>query len=721
MAQPMYIGASPDLPSGVLVITVLTSPGRFSCPKDCHYCPNEPGQPRSYLSTEPAVLRGNQNNWDAVMQFNDRAETLYKNGHIVDKIELLVLGGTWSGYPVDYQEEFVRDLFYAANVFQADGPPRERKNLEDEQKENETASARIIGLTLETRPDFINRSELRRLRRYGCTRVQIGIQHVDDSVLIKINRGCTLSQCVEAIRMLKDAAFKVDIHIMPDLPGSYPELDKKMFEWILGTPWLQADQWKIYPCEVTPFSTIEKWYQEGLFVPYGEKDHEKLVDLLLSVKRSVHPWIRLNRVIRDIPNQSIIAGNAKTNLRQILMDEMSKRLLECKCIRCREVKDKLIKGIPILKIRRYDSTGGQEYFLSFETEDESTIFGFLRLRLPGQKPSAAEHPQNDAQEYPGADNDLHGFLKSSGLGANNSLDTRDTLSEEGGCTQMEVTRKEKAERRKIRKQKPVFPDLVNSALIRELHVYGQLVAHDEQKPVDDKRHQHTGMGRKLILAAEVIAFNYGYRKIAVIAGIGTREYYRGSKYTLEKTYMSKTLSAVSVYKHLYHISKTYPTSATAGDSLLPPPPDVSESTTKSDEDTTVVVSPVFTRLTVQKINLAQAVHTLRETLPPAVDMTSSSRLRTERKTNRSAKLKSSRTGERSNASDVNVTIAERRRLSSGPDIALNVLAILGFELEPTSIPSSPMKKIHYWINFSGIALAVGVVAVCALYRFRRWR
>ena len=300
--------------SGVVVITVVTAPGEFSCPADCHYCPNEPGQPRSYLSTEPAVARANQNRFCAVRQFFDRAAVLAKQGHIVDKVEIIVLGGTWSYYPVRYQEDFCRDLFYAANLFDeervrnakasdiVDGgsvagteansvinqataaagdevvdltewdfaagealyrlftKKRERRDILSEQTENERAKTKIIGLTLETRPDHINRGEVRRLRRYGCTRVQIGVQHTDDQILEYVNRGSTLVQAQNAVALLKNSCFKVDIHLMPDLPSSSVQRDLRMFDFVLHTDKLQADHWKIYPCEVTPFTRIEQWY-----------------------------------------------------------------------------------------------------------------------------------------------------------------------------------------------------------------------------------------------------------------------------------------------------------------------------------------------------------------------------------------------------------------------------------------------------------------------------
>eukprot|EP01052_Picozoa_sp_SAG31_P018802 SAG31_NODE_1347_length_8693_cov_32.744938_1_plen_358_part_00 len=265
--------------SGVLVVTVLTAPHpaftdpatgnfvtqSFSCEWNCYYCPNEPGQPRSYLHDEPSVLRANMNRFDPVLQFVDRCATLAQNGHPVDKVELLVLGGTWTSYPIAYQEEFVRDLFFAANTFLNRGQStvdtsselRPRLSLKEEQAINETASVKIIGLTLETRPDTIldaGGETLVQLRKYGCTRVQLGLQHTDDNILRKINRGCSTAQAIEAIGLLKDSGFKVDVHLMPNLPGATPKLDREMFDRLLFDPLLQADQWKIYPCEIVPWT-----------------------------------------------------------------------------------------------------------------------------------------------------------------------------------------------------------------------------------------------------------------------------------------------------------------------------------------------------------------------------------------------------------------------------------------------------------------------------------
>lgn len=329
--------------SGVLVVTIITHPHKFSCKYDCHYCPNEPNQPRSYLSTEPAILRANQNNFDVICQFFNRTTTLVNNGHVADKIEVLVLGGTWSCYDIAYQEEFIRDVYYAANIYPVLKDRRKKLTLKEEQEINEKSNCRIIGLTLETRPDQINKDELLRLRYYGCTRVQLGIQHIDDVILKKVNRQCTLKDCIRAIYLLKENGFKVDIHLMPDLPYSDVYKDIHMFKYVLSSTDLQADQWKIYPCEITPFTKIEKWYNNNEYKPYFETNKNLLISVILLVKKSIHPWIRLNRVIRDIPNPSIIAGNNITNMRQLIANEMNIRNIFCQCIRCKEVKNQEIE------------------------------------------------------------------------------------------------------------------------------------------------------------------------------------------------------------------------------------------------------------------------------------------------------------------------------------------------------------------------------------------
>mmetsp|Transcript_2602 Transcript_2602/g.2960 ORF Transcript_2602/g.2960 Transcript_2602/m.2960 type:complete len:676 (+) Transcript_2602:94-2121(+) len=512
--------------SGVLVITVLTSPypkfggktQRFSCEWNCYYCPNEPDQPRSYLHDEPSVLRANRNGFDAVLQFYDRAMTLSMNGHPVDKIELLILGGTWASYPHEYQEEFIRDLFYAANTFFCPPPKRERFSLDIEKSKNETARCKIIGITLETRPDCINSEEIKRFRRYGCTRVQIGVQHTDNGVLEKINRGCTTEDTKKALKLLKDSCYKIDIHLMPNLPGSNPEKDAEMFRQVLYDPDLQADQWKIYPCEVTPWTVIQKWFESGEYVPYGE---EKLSEVLIDAKTKVHPWIRLNRVVRDIPSQYIIGGVNKPSMRQDVLKQMQSMGLHCRCIRCREVKGKkdLVQEAE-LKVRKYEASGGLEYFISFETPDEKTIFGFARLRIVKQ----ADNPKEN----------------------NTDIEERVPRSKEKSTSGRRVRSKSPhASKRRLRKTKQKtgkhfsdnveydvpFPELRGAALVRELHVYGQLVP--TQNDGARASSQHVGFGKRLMFKAEELASQHKeVNKIAVISGVGVRNFYRKIGYEL---------------------------------------------------------------------------------------------------------------------------------------------------------------------------------------------
>lgn len=488
--------------SGVLVITLFTSPypeyiredgtivkQSFSCAWNCAYCPAEPGQPRSYLKGEPGVLRGNRNHFDCVAQMWDRMDTLSTIGHPVDKLEIIVLGGTWASYPLLYREAFLRDAYYAANIYWDVGEARPKGSLEEEIRLNWDAKVRVIGLTLETRPDTISPAMIQHFRRVGCTRVQLGIQHLDDAVLKRIRRQCPTEHTIKAIQMLKDHGFKVDAHWMPNLPSSTVELDRSMLiERLLGVRWtesgpvkrweqngecwesyqlmapeLQVDQWKVYPCALVPWTDIEKWYKEGTYVPYNGAELERL---LVDMKQLVFPWIRLNRIIRDIPKDYILNEGEHGNMRQELGDIMKKDGTRCMCIRCREVKEQAWDGSYQTVVRMYPSSGGTEYFISAESRDHYQLYGFVRLRLP-----------------------------SSG--------------------------------------RRVFKELEGSAFIRELHVYGQL----ETVGTHKDQVQHRGLGRHLMSVAERIAKEGGYTKMAVIAGEGTRRYYEKLGYKNEGAYM----------------------------------------------------------------------------------------------------------------------------------------------------------------------------------------
>ena len=383
--------------SGVIVVTILTSGspeyiddegnkkiGKFSCKHDCAYCPNEKAhkgnnwvdQPRSYLYSEPAVLRANENNFDPILQFNSRVSTLIKMGHIVDKVELIVLGGTWSNYHKNYKDTFITSTYYAANTYYE---KRGMLSLEEEITLNERAKIHIIGLTLETRPDTINLNEILEFRRYNCTRVQIGVQHTNNEVLKKIKRGHTIETVYKAIKILKDNGYKIDIHLMPNLPGSSYELDKEMLDESLYDERLQVDQYKIYPTAIIPWTKIKEWYDEGKYIPY---DDLLLFQLIKEFKIKVQKWKRLNRIIRDIPSTYISGGykHQYVNMRQLLQDDMKKNKWNCKCIRCREIKDFNVNKEDIrLDIQHFSASSGEEYFISFETE--KYLIGFVRLRL----------------------------------------------------------------------------------------------------------------------------------------------------------------------------------------------------------------------------------------------------------------------------------------------------------------------------------------------------
>jgi histone acetyltransferase (RNA polymerase elongator complex component) len=500
--------------SGILSITVFTSPypeyidevtgehrkQSFSCKWNCAYCPNEPGQPRSYLKGEPGVLRANREKFDCVGQMRIRLDALYYTGHEIDKLEVNVLGGTWTSYPLDYREQFIRDIYYSANTYgMAADALRERSGLTEEKLENQTARVRVIGLTLETRPDTITPEEIRLFRKYGCTRLQLGVQHLDDNVLKTIRRDCTTRRTIEAIELLKNCGYKIDAHWMPNLPGSSSVMDDDMLndrllgvngktyewrrnvgeyweKWDLRYPELQVDQWKVYPCTVVPYTDIERWFLEGSFVQYPQ---DEMIEIILKMKKLVFPWIRLNRIIRDIPNDYALRKDYYSNIRQDLAELIREDGWYCACIRCREVKNRKIDNDKtVLRIRQYNASVGTEYFISFESEDNHILYGFVRLRL----------------------------------------------------TRFPAT--------------SVFPELVGCGMIRELHVYGQLksvtknmveVDHTKNSRISGPRIggncnrpsvQHCGFGKRLMLKAEEIAIGAGYRKMSVIAGEGTREYYR---------------------------------------------------------------------------------------------------------------------------------------------------------------------------------------------------
>jgi ELP3 family radical SAM enzyme/protein acetyltransferase len=370
--------------SGISSITLVMSPypngQNFSCKHNCYYCPNEPAhkgnnfqaQPRSYLYHEPAVRRANRNSFLAYEQMIDRMDTLFSNGHTIDKLEIIVEGGTYTEYPEEYLNAFNRDTYYAANTY-FDIPKRDRLSLDDEVYLNRFSKVHIIGICIETRPDALSKDWILHFRRCGVTRIQLGVQSTHNHILKKINRGHTVECALEGIEMLKNIGFKIDIHIMPDLPYTTPELDKQMFDYTYKI--LQPDQIKVYPCAVVPWTIIEKWYNEGKWKPYEPEILKEVMDYGMI---NCPEWIRLPRVIRDIPGVYIQAGNKTTNLRQMLV--------ESKEIRSREIErhSEYYNRPAKIFINLYNNNkeGIKDYFISYESYDKKALFGFIRLRLP---------------------------------------------------------------------------------------------------------------------------------------------------------------------------------------------------------------------------------------------------------------------------------------------------------------------------------------------------
>ncbi|MDD4352452.1 MAG: tRNA uridine(34) 5-carboxymethylaminomethyl modification radical SAM/GNAT enzyme Elp3 [Candidatus Gracilibacteria bacterium] len=365
--------------SGVAPIAVLTK--NYPCPGKCVYCPTESKVPKSYNSNEPAVMRAIMNDYDAEKQVRARIKALEATGHDTSKCEIIVMGGTFSALPRDYQEEFIKGVFRGLNGGDAAAIGAQNfAPLQAMQKQNETATHRCVGLTLETRPDKIDLDEIKQMRKLGCTRVEIGVQSVFDDVLRKVKRGHLSKETIKATYLMKEAGLKVCYHMMPNLPGSNLTKDLEMFQELFSNPDFQPDQIKIYPCLVTRDAELKKWYEQGKYKPYSDQE---LVKLLAKIKKIIPTYVRIIRLGRDIPAQNIIAGSKFSNLRQLAQNELKKQGAVCHCIRCREVRDaKDIQAKLELRNEKYVASGGMEHFLSFEDPGQGKLYAHLRLRIP---------------------------------------------------------------------------------------------------------------------------------------------------------------------------------------------------------------------------------------------------------------------------------------------------------------------------------------------------
>lgn len=452
--------------SGVAPVTVLTKP--YPCPGKCIFCPTDVRMPKSYLHDEPGAMRAEQHQFDPYAQTASRIQTFYENGHNVNKIELLILGGTWSSYRHDYREWFVHRLFDAMNGI--DSP-----TLAEAHHRNETAAHRNVGLVIETRPDHVNPTEIQHLRQLGVTKVQMGAQSLDDRILELNQRGHTVEETRAAVTLLRAAGFKIVLHWMPNLLGATPESDYADYQRLWNDPALRPDELKIYPCSLLANAELYQYWQRGEYTPY---DDPTLVQLVSSCMALTPPYTRINRVYRDIPATNIVAGSKLSNLRQVVDTDMTNRALVCNDIRAREVRDHTIDGRTLhLNDYIYATRAGEEHFLSFDTPT-GNLAGFCRLSLP--TPTAPDTGQPELR-------DTHG--------------------------------------------QP-------AALIREVHVYGPALDIGNSTP---GHAQHSGLGTRLLHKAEHVARAAGYGRLAIIAAIGTRQYYASRGYHLAGTYMVKDL------------------------------------------------------------------------------------------------------------------------------------------------------------------------------------
>jgi len=458
--------------SGVTVIATMTKP--FPCPQDepCAYCPGGPmkGVPQSYTGFEPAAMRGLQNEFDPYQQVKTRIEQLKAIGHKVDKTELIIMGGTFPATPLDYQEWFVQRCLDAITE-------KNSARLEDAKKNAQTSKIRNVGITVETRPDWAKEAHVDHMLDMGVTRVEMGVQHPDDTVYRLVARKHSVADVIDATRIMKDAGLKVVYHLMPGLPKVSKEKDLEAFRKIFTDPKYKPDMIKIYPCLILRDTKAYQWYSQGKYTPYTT---EEAIEVIAKVKQIIPPWIRIMRVQRDIPAQLIVAGVKKSNLRQMIQQQLHEKGLRCRCIRCREVghrvrSDKVNPDHEKIEVlaTRYKASEGEEIFISAEDKENDVLIGYLRLRIPSEK---AHRPEVKAEP----------------------------------C-----------------------------AIVRELHVYGSLVPVGKHLT---RAWQHKGYGGILLAEAERTTLeDYSFKKILVISALGTKQYYKRFGYNYDGVYMSRTL------------------------------------------------------------------------------------------------------------------------------------------------------------------------------------
>ena len=437
----------------------MASPVR--CPGTCVFCPTYTEAPKSYTPESPAVLRALECHFDPYTQVVSRLQTLETMGHPADKVELIIMGGTFPACPEEYQYAFIKACYDALNGCIA-------SNLEQAKHLNETSIHRCTGLCIETRPDWCSEKEIQRMLEFGTTRVELGVQTIDERIYHLVRRGHTVADVKQATKLLRKYGLKVYYHWMPGLPGSTPEHDLEMTAELFNNDDFKPDGLKLYPTLVIEGTELANWYKQGLYQPYTS---ETTVDLMIKIKTLIPKYVRIPRVMRDIPPKFILAGCKDLALRSRIRNLMRINNIQCRCIRCREYGHRLRDGWEIgkPKLHRldYSACDGNEIFLSYEDENE-TLFGLLRLRI-GSK----------------------GFD-------------------------------------------------INPATVREIHVFGSEIPLGKHS---DKAAQHKGIGLSLLTEAErIVHEEYSIDSIAVISGVGARDYFRSELgYKLKGYYMVKDL------------------------------------------------------------------------------------------------------------------------------------------------------------------------------------
>jgi elongator complex protein 3 len=458
--------------SGVTVIAVMTKP--WPCPqgKPCAYCPGGPpyGVPQSYTGHEPASMRGLQNQFDPYLQVKSRIEQLRAIGHKVDKVEVIVMGGTFPSMPLSYQEWFIKGCLEAI-------VETKTASLDEAKRLCERSRIRNVGITVETRPDWARKEHVDHMLAMGVTRVELGVQNVYDDIYRGVGRDHTVEDVVEATRLLKDAGLKVVYHLMPGLPNSSFERDLEGFRRVFSEPCFKPDMIKIYPCLVLKGTKAYEWWLKGKYKPYTT---EEAAELIVEVKKIVPKWVRIMRVQRDIPAYLIVAGVNRSNLRQLVLQKLKEEGVSCRCIRCREVGHRwLIDGVKpnpeniSINVMREEASEGVDVFVSAEDLENDVLIGYVRLRIPSEKAYRSEIKDKDA------------------------------------------------------------------SIVRELHVYGQLVPVGQW---ENEAWQHKGYGKMLLSEVERISKEeYGRRKILVTSALGTKQYYMKLGYSYDGPYMAKRL------------------------------------------------------------------------------------------------------------------------------------------------------------------------------------